>query len=90
MEIYDTLTRGFLDAARDTLTPAETDHLPYGPKMMAYENGIRFLTDHLQGDVYYKIHRENHNLDRARAQFKLIKSMEEQEDEMLALVENTQ
>ena len=48
LDIYDVLTHGFLDAARDTLTDTELDYLPYGPKMMAFENGIRFLTDHLQ------------------------------------------
>ena len=86
LDIYDTLTRGFMDAARDTLTAAEKDYLPYGPKMMAYENGIRFLTDHLQNDVYYKIHRENHNLDRCRTQFKLVEDIENKFDEMLRIV----
>jgi hypothetical protein len=87
MHIYDTLTRGFMDACRDILTTAETDYLPYGPKMMAYENGIRFLTDHLQGDVYFKIHRENHNLDRCRTQFRLVENIETEFDEMLRIVQ---
>ena len=87
LEIYDTLTRGFMDAARDILTAVEIDHLPYGPKMMAYENGIRFLTDHLQDDVYYKIHRENHNLDRCHTQFKLVEEIEAKFEQMLRIVD---
>jgi hypothetical protein len=86
LDIFDTLTRGFLDAARDTLTETEIHYLPYGPKMMAYENGIRFLTDHLSGDVYFKIHRENHNLDRCRTQFKLVENIEEKFEEMSGIV----
>ncbi|MDF1513425.1 MAG: aminoglycoside phosphotransferase family protein [Anaerolineae bacterium] len=73
---FDVLTHGYLDAANKTLTPNELDFLPYGPKMMAYENGIRFLTDYLQGDIYFKIHREDQNLDRCRTQFKLVTDME--------------
>ena len=46
--------------------------MPVGAKLMTLECGMRFLTDHLQNDVYFKIHRENHNLDRARTQFKLV------------------
>ena len=87
LDIYDVLTHGYLDAARDTLTATELDYLPYGPKMMAYENGIRFLTDHLSGDVYYKIHRENHNLDRCRTQFRLVEDMENKFDQMARVVE---
>lgn len=86
MEIYDVLTHGFLDAARTILTPTEIQYLPYGPRMMTYENGIRFLTDHLSGDVYFKIHRENHNLDRCRTQFKLVEDMEHKFDQMSAIV----
>jgi hypothetical protein len=87
LEIYDTLTQGFLDAARDILTETEMDYLHYGPKMMAYENGIRFLTDHLLDDVYYKIHRQDHNLDRCRTQFKLVEEIETKFDEMQRIVQ---
>ena len=58
-----------------------------GAKLMTYECGIRFLADYLEGDVYFKIHREGHNLDRARTQFKLVKDMEDKWDEMMAIVE---
>ncbi len=87
LDIYDALTHGYLDAARSTLTATELQYLPYGPKMMAYENGIRFLTDHLEGDVYYKIHRENHNLDRCRTQFRLVEEMDNKFEQMGRIVE---
>jgi hypothetical protein len=54
---------------------------------MTLECGMRFLTDHLQGDTYFKIHRENHNLDRCRTQFKLVADMEEQFDGMVRIVD---
>ena len=54
---------------------------------MTYECGIRFLTDYLQGDTYFKIHRPEHNLDRTRTQFKLVADMEEKMDEMNKIVE---
>ncbi|RPI70192.1 MAG: mucin desulfatase, partial [Desulfobacteraceae bacterium] len=87
LEIFDHLTHGFLDAVRDVLTPTEIDYLPFAAKLITFENGIRFLTDHLAGDVYFKIHRENHNLDRSRTQFKMVKDMEEKFDQMTKIVE---
>jgi len=87
LDIYDTLTHGFLDAARGALSGTEIDYLPYGPKMMAYENGIRFLTDHLKGDVYFKIHRDGHNLDRCRSQFRLVEDIENKFNQMLDIVD---
>ena len=56
-------------------------------KIITFEIGIRFLTDFLEGDTYFKVHRENHNLDRCRTQFKLVESIEQQEPEMTRLVE---
>ena len=56
--------------------------LPMGAKTMTYECGMRFLTDYLEGDHYFKVHREGHNLDRCRTQFKLVKDMEEKWDQM--------
>ena len=58
------------------LTPAEVESLPWGARLMTLECGMRFLTDYLQGDTYFKIHREGHNLDRCRTQFKLVEDME--------------
>ena len=57
-----------------------------GAKVMTYECGMRFLTDYLQGDHYFKIHREGHNLDRARTQFKLVEDMEAKWDIMRKIV----
>ena len=60
--------------------------LPIGAIMMTYECGIRFLADYLNGDTYFRVHREGHNLDRARNQFKLVSDMESRLDEMRAIV----
>lgn len=57
-----------------------------GAKVMTYECGMRFLTDYLEGDHYFKIHREGHNLDRARTQFKLVEDMENKWDTMMEIV----
>ena len=80
-------TRGFLEAAGEALTPFERQTLPAGAKMMTLECGVRFLTDFLSGDVYFKTHREGQNLDRARTQFRLAADMEEKWDEMNAIVD---
>ena len=61
--------------------------LPVGAKLMTLECGMRFLTDHLQNDVYFKIHRPNHNLDRARTQFKLVADMESKWEQMGRIAE---
>ena len=61
--------------------------LPVGAKLMTLECGMRFLADYLQGDIYYKIHRPEHNLDRARTQFKLVADMERKWDRMARIVE---
>jgi hypothetical protein len=84
--LFDRLAAGYLDAARDFLVPAETDRLAFSAKLLTLECGIRFLTDHLKGDVYFKIHREGHNLDRARTQFKMVAEMERQMGAMDAVV----
>lgn len=60
--------------------------LPLGAKVMTYECGMRFLTDYLCGDTYFKIHRPEHNLDRARTQFKLVSDMENKWEEMQTIV----
>ena len=62
------------------MTPAEKKFLPFSGKLITFEIGIRFLTDFLAGDTYFKVHREGHNLDRCRTQFKLVESIEQQED----------
>jgi aminoglycoside phosphotransferase (APT) family kinase protein len=86
--MFEALTRGYLDAAGSFLTKAEKQHLAIAGKLITLEVGIRFLTDHLAGDTYFKVHREGHNLDRCRTQFKLVESIERQEEKMGRLVEN--
>lgn len=77
MDLFDIYTKGFIEGCAGSLTDIELDNLPMGAKMMTFECGMRFLADYLEGDVYFKIHREGHNLDRARTQFKLVADMEE-------------
>ena len=84
--LFEAYTKGYLEVAGNALTECEIDSLPMGSKLMTLECGSRFLADHLNGDTYFKVHREGHNLDRARTQFKLVASMEEQWDEMTAIV----
>jgi Ser/Thr protein kinase RdoA (MazF antagonist) len=86
MEMFEALLRGYLDEAGAFLTDAEKKNLAFAGRLITYEIGCRFLADHLNGDVYFKVHREGHNLDRARTQFKLVESMEQQEREMESLV----
>ena len=86
IELFEVYTRGFLEGAQGSLTPAELEYLPWGARLMTLECGIRFLTDFLDGDHYFRIHYPDQNLDRARTQFKLVKDMEEQFDQMAAVV----
>lgn len=79
-EMFEALVRGYLATAGAFLTRAEIDWLPFSGQLLALEQGIRFLGDHLQGDTYYRIHRPGQNLDRARAQFALCASIEQQLD----------
>ncbi len=84
-DIYERLVQGFLKGAGTALSAAEKSSLPIGAKAMTFENGIRFLTDHLAGDTYFKISRPNQNLDRCRAQFALLRSIEDHWGELEAL-----
>ncbi|HWQ79973.1 MAG TPA: aminoglycoside phosphotransferase family protein [Anaerovoracaceae bacterium] len=88
--LFEAYTEGYLREAGNTLTDREVELLPAGAKMMTLECGIRFLTDYLEGDTYFKIHREHHNLDRCRTQFKLISDMEEKWDRMHDIVKKWQ
>jgi hypothetical protein len=84
--MFEALVRGYLASAGCFLTEAEKQHLVFSGKLITFEQGIRFLTDYLVGDTYYKVHREGHNLDRCRTQFKLLESIEQQEEKMDRLV----
>ncbi len=86
LTLFEQFTKGFMETAGESLTPLEIDLLPFGAKIMTFECGMRFLTDYLNGDVYFKIHREDHNLDRCRTQFKMVADMEQKESQMKAIV----
>ncbi len=86
--MFEALVRGYLASAGEMLNRAEKENLAFAGKLITFEIGIRFLADYLAGDVYFKVHREGHNLDRCRTQFKLVESIEQQEDKMNELVES--
>jgi aminoglycoside phosphotransferase (APT) family kinase protein len=85
--MYEALVRGYLASAGAFLTKAEKELLAFSGKLITFEIGIRFLTDYLCGDTYFKVHRDGHNLDRCRTQFALVRSIEQQDEQMSRLVE---
>jgi hypothetical protein len=85
--LYEALVRGYLAGAGPLLEPVEIALLPLAGPLIALETGIRFLTDHLAGDVYFRIHRPGHNLDRARVQLRLTEQLLAGRDEARRLVE---
>ncbi len=86
LPLFEAYARGFLGACGAHLTGAEKQSLPLGSWMMTMECGARFLTDYLDGDVYFSIHRPEHNLDRCRTQFALAADMERKQAEMDAII----
>ena len=84
--MFEALVRGYLHSAGGFLTNGEKAHLVHAGKVITFEQGIRFLADYLAGDTYYKVNRDGHNLDRCRTQFKLVESIERQEEQMDRLV----
>ena len=82
LPLFSTYVKGFLEGAGGKLTKKEIESLPEGAKIMTLECGMRFLTDYLEGDVYFHTARPGHNLDRARTQIALVKDMEKKWDEM--------
>ena len=86
LDRFRVFTRGYVRACPG-LTGKELEMLPMGAKTMTMECGVRFLTDYLDGDHYFAVHREGQNLDRARTQFKLVADMEKKWDEMRKIVE---
>lgn len=89
MPMFEALVQGYLAGAGSMLCEAELNELPFAGKLITMETGIRFLTDYLQGDQYFKIHREQHNLDRCRTQIALVESIEAQHEAMSAAVNQT-
>ncbi|MDL2221133.1 aminoglycoside phosphotransferase family protein [Parabacteroides sp. OttesenSCG-928-N08] len=88
MEVYKAYTRGYLECARSFLSPLEISLLPYGGRLLTYMQTVRFLTDYLNGDTYYKIHYPEHNLVRTRAQFRFLECLEEKREEMEGVLGN--
>lgn len=84
--LFELYAKGFIEGCGGRLTDVELDLLPEGAMMMTLECGVRFLTDYLDGDVYFKVHREGHNLDRCRNQFALVADMERKLPEMRKII----
>ena len=86
INLFQAYASGYLSEVGKTLNEVEKEYLAFAPKLITYIIGLRFLTDYIDGDNYFKIHHEHHNLQRARAQLKLVKSMERQYDEMKKII----
>ena len=87
LKLYELYVKGYLEGCQGALTGQELAMLPTGAKLMTLECGMRFLTDYLQGDVYFKIHKKDHNLIRCRTQFALVADMERKWERMREIVE---
>jgi len=86
INLYEAYAGGYLSETRDILNSVEKEHLALAPLLMTYEQALRFLTDYIDGDTYYRIHHEHHNLQRTRAQIRLLKSMEGQFKDMKRII----
>jgi hypothetical protein len=86
IELFGELVKGFTEQTVSFLTKVEKNHLAFACQVIILEQALRFLTDYIEGDVYYKIHRALHNLDRCRTQLKLVQSITEQQKQMEKIV----
>ena len=86
MEIFKAFAKGYLESAKGFLLPIEIENLPYAAALFPYMQCVRFLTDYINGDTYYKIKYPEHNLVRTKAQFKLLQSVEEHTPDMKAFI----
>ncbi|MBR7164078.1 MAG: aminoglycoside phosphotransferase family protein [Clostridia bacterium] len=86
LELFEQYTKGYIEELKSSFTPKEVELLAFSAKLMTLECGMRFLTDHLNGDVYFRIHKKNHNLDRARTHIKLVTDMETKMERMNEIV----
>ena len=82
LDLYRQLVNGYLEGTRGALSKAEIELMPFAARLVTYTIGLRFLADHLAGDVYFKVHRPGHNLDRARVQFRMVEKMEQNAESM--------
>ncbi len=87
LPVFEALVEGYLSTARTFLNDVEIAHLAFSARLVTFEIGLRFLTDFLEKDIYFKVRRPRHNLDRCRCQFALLRSMEAQADEMSRVVD---
>lgn len=87
LALFEAYAKGFLQGSKGILTNKEIELLPWGARVITLEQGIRFLTDYINGDTYYATTRENQNLDRTRTQFKLVLDMEENWDKLNQIIQ---
>lgn len=87
MPMFEALARGYIEATRGFLTPREREFLAFAGKLISFTIGLRFLTDYLLGDTYFRVHRPDHNLARARTQFQLVRSIAQQEAVMQRFID---
>ncbi len=88
IDLFSLFTKGYIEGCEGSLTETEIRMMPMGAKLMTLECGMRFLADYLEGDHYYKVHRPEHNLDRCRTQFQMVKDMEEKWEVLQGIVES--
>lgn len=88
MPVFESYIRGYMEEAKAFLTPVEIELLPYGGRLLTYMQTVRFLTDYINGDTYYKTHKTKHNLIRTRAQFEFLLKLEEKQKEMDQFMKN--
>lgn len=86
IDVFESYTKGYLSEAKAFLTEAELDNLAFSAKYLVYEQALRFLMDYIDGDTYYRINYDDHNLVRTRAQYKLLQSIEENFDQMKKII----
>ena len=88
IKMFEGFARGFIAGLENSLNEDELKALPMGAMILTFETGMRFLTDYINGDVYFRIHRESHNLDRARNQFKLVEDIEMKMPKLNKIIKN--
>ncbi|MGV3508557.1 MAG: desulfatase, partial [Sphingobacteriaceae bacterium] len=86
VKLFEAYVRGYLAETINFFTETELESLIYGALLLPYMQGVRFLTDHIDGDNYFRIHFPNHNLQRARAQFQLLRKLEENRPQLEAII----
>lgn len=86
IDLFEAYAEGYLAETKSTLNNIEKEYLAFAPRLITYIIGLRFLTDYIDGDHYFKIHHEHHNIQRARAQLRLVESMEDQSEAMKNII----